>query len=124
MLTVSNLSKSYADNIILRDVSFNLNPGERVGLIGPNGCGKTTLLRLIDGLETPDQGSVLIDPAVRLGYLEQGLEYPPGATMAEVLRDPRAAAAAAASDLENVLRLPVPLILSRTPEHLALPAFV
>ena len=103
MLTVSNLSKSYADNIILRDVSFNLNPGERVGLIGPNGCGKTTLLRLIDGLETPDQGSVLIDPAVRLGYLEQGLEYPPGATMAEVLRDPRAAAAAEVERLAEAL---------------------
>jgi ATP-binding cassette subfamily F protein 3 len=94
MLIVSNLSKSYADTTILRDVSFNLNPGERVGLIGPNGCGKTTLLRLIVRQETPDHGSVFVDPATRVGYLEQGLEYPPGATLADVLRDPRADAAA------------------------------
>ena len=103
MLAVSNLSKCYADNIILRDVSFNLSPGERVGLIGPNGCGKTTLLRLIAGRETPDKGSVLIDPAARLGYLEQGLEYLPGATMAEILRDPRAAAAAEVERLAEAL---------------------
>ena len=96
MLTVNNLSKSYADTIILRDVVFNLNPGDRVGLIGPNGCGKTTLLRLIMRLETPDTGSVFLDPAARAGYLEQGLEYAPDATLADALRvrDPRADAAA------------------------------
>ncbi len=77
MLTVSSLAKSYADITVLRDVSFNLNPGDRVGLIGPNGCGKTTLLRLIAGRETPDKGSVFVDLASRSGYLEQGLEYPP-----------------------------------------------
>ncbi|HRU94846.1 MAG TPA: ATP-binding cassette domain-containing protein, partial [Anaerolineae bacterium] len=44
MLKVSNVTKYYGNELILKDVSFVLNPGERVGLIGPNGCGKTTLL--------------------------------------------------------------------------------
>jgi len=93
MLTVSHLSKTYADVVVLRGVSFNLNPGDRVGLIGPNGCGKTTLLQLIVGREAPDGGSVFIDPATRVGYLEQGLDYSPDATLADALRDPRAEAA-------------------------------
>jgi ATP-binding cassette subfamily F protein 3 len=46
MLQVSNLSKTYGDDVILEDVSFVVNPDERVGLVGPNGCGKTTLLRM------------------------------------------------------------------------------
>jgi len=105
MLTVNHLSKSYADTIVLRDVVFNLNPGDRVGLIGPNGCGKTTLLRLIMRLETPDTGSVFLDPAARAGYLEQGLEYAPDATLADALRvrDPRADAVADAERLADDL---------------------
>lgn len=73
MLTVSNISKHYGATSILERVSFNVAPGERVGLIGPNGCGKTTLLRIIAGQLAPDSGSVLLTPAqARLGYLEQG----------------------------------------------------
>ncbi|MGH2592540.1 MAG: ribosomal protection-like ABC-F family protein [Anaerolineae bacterium] len=105
MLTVNNLSKSFADNIILRDVTFNLNPGDRVGLIGPNGSGKTTLLRLIMRLETPDKGSVFLDPTTRAGYLEQGLECAPDATLADALRvrDPRADAVAEVERLADAL---------------------
>ncbi len=93
MLTVTNLAKSFADQLIFQNVSFGISPGERVGLIGPNGCGKTTLLRAIAGEEKPDQGSVFIDPNTRVGYLRQGLEYPNGSTVASVLRDPRVEAA-------------------------------
>ncbi len=103
MLVASNLSKSYADAVVLRDVTFNLNPGDRVGLIGPNGCGKTTLLRLILGQEAPDTGSVFVDPTTRVGYLEQGLEYAPDATLADVLRDPRADAATQVERLADAL---------------------
>ncbi len=105
MLSVNRLSKSFADNLVLRDVVFNLNPGDRVGLIGPNGSGKTTLLRLIMGWETPDTGSIFLDPATRIGYMEQGLEYPPDATLDEALhvRDPRADAAAEVERLAETL---------------------
>ncbi len=93
-LWVNNLSKSFADQLILKDISFVVGPGERVGLIGPNGSGKTTLLRIIADEEQPDRGSVFIDPHVRVGYLRQGLEYPVGCTLADTLHDPRVDAAA------------------------------
>ena len=85
MLKVTSLSKSYADRAVLRDVSFTLSPGERVGLVGPNGSGKTTLLRLLLGREPADSGSVQFDAHVTVGYLSQGLDAPPGATLQDVL---------------------------------------
>jgi ATP-binding cassette, subfamily F, member 3 len=94
MLSVNNLAKSFADQLIFKDISFVISPGERVGLIGPNGSGKTTLLRIIAGEEQPDRGSVFIDPHTRVGYLRQGLEYPIGCTLADALHDPRVDAAA------------------------------
>ena len=93
-MAVNNLSKSFADQVILKDVSFSVGPGERVGLIGPNGSGKTTLLRIIADEESADRGSVFIDPQARVGYLRQGLEYPIGCTLADALHDPRVDAAA------------------------------
>ena len=99
MLSVNNLAKSFADQLIFTDVSFVVNPGERVGLLGPNGCGKTTLLRVIVGEEQLDRGSVFIDPAARMGYLRQGLVYPIATMVADVLRDPRVAAAAQVEQL-------------------------
>jgi ATP-binding cassette subfamily F protein 3 len=93
MLSVNNLAKSFADQLIFQNVSFVISPGERAGLIGPNGCGKTTLLRIIAAEEQPDRGSVFIDPHTRVGYLRQGLEYPGGCTLADALHDPRVDAA-------------------------------
>ncbi len=78
MLTVSNLTKSYDAELVFQGVSFNLNPGERLGLIGPNGCGKTTLLRILAGLEKADAGRWSFDPpGLQAGYLPQGLALSP-----------------------------------------------
>jgi ATP-binding cassette subfamily F protein 3 len=86
MLQVHNLSKSFGDNRIFERVSFVINPGDRIGLIGPNGCGKTTLLRILTRQLTPDAGTVTFSPAtVRVGYLAQGLEYEPDQTVADLL---------------------------------------
>ncbi|HXT36621.1 MAG TPA: ATP-binding cassette domain-containing protein [Chloroflexota bacterium] len=73
MLRVQHLGKYFADVPILRDVSFTLAPGERAGIVGANGCGKTTLLRILAGHETADQGTVWIDPSATVGYMRQGL---------------------------------------------------
>ena len=87
MLQVSNIKKRYGDNIILDQVSFTVNRGDRLGLIGPNGCGKTTLLRVISGDERPDGGSVRHTlPDLRVGFLEQGLGFKDGETLADLLR--------------------------------------
>jgi ATP-binding cassette subfamily F protein 3 len=86
MLQVSNLSKRYGDEVILEGVSFVTNPGDRVGLIGPNGCGKTTLFRCIMGHEQPDSGTVTLSPSdLRIGYLAQGLVYAPDDTVGNLL---------------------------------------
>jgi ATP-binding cassette, subfamily F, member 3 len=86
MLTVNHLSKSYGLEPILKDISFSLNPGERLGLVGPNGCGKTTLLRLLAGEARPDQGSFHFSPPdLRLGYLPQGLQPNPQDTLGSFL---------------------------------------
>ena len=73
MLTAHNLTKAYGLSPILENITFSVNAGERVGLIGPNGCGKSTLMRLLIGQEQPDSGSITLHPPnLRLGYLAQG----------------------------------------------------
>jgi ATPase subunit of ABC transporter with duplicated ATPase domains len=71
MLTVHHLSKSYELQTLFENVSFSLNPGERIGLVGPNGCGKTTLLRILAGEESASSGTLSRDPRLRIGYLPQ-----------------------------------------------------
>ncbi len=83
MLTVKNLSKSYGAQLLFTDVSFNINPGEKIGLVGRNGHGKTTLLRLIQGEELPDTGEIIIPNGYRLGYLEQHLAFREPTLLAE-----------------------------------------
>ena len=86
MLTVHQLSKSFGVEKILAGVSFSLNPGERLGLVGPNGCGKTTLLRILAGLDRPDSGSIRLDPPdLRVGYLPQGFTPEAGETLGSFL---------------------------------------
>ena len=86
MLQVSHISKSYGVQTILDDISFIVNRGERVGLVGPNGCGKTTLLRVIVGHETPDSGYTRRDASTTIGYLPQGLPFTSDRTIGEHLR--------------------------------------
>ncbi len=88
MLHIHDLAKRYADTLLFEQVNLVINAGERVGLVGPNGCGKTTLLRILVGEELADQGSVRLDvPASRVGYLPQGLTYDEDSTVGDVLYD-------------------------------------
>jgi ATP-binding cassette, subfamily F, member 3 len=86
MLTVQQISKSYGIHTVLANISFNVNEGEHLALIGPNGCGKTTLLKILTGEEKPDSGTVLFnDPTARAGYLPQYIQYEPEDTIASYL---------------------------------------
>ena len=73
VLTVQNLEKSFGIKPILKDVSFQINPGDKVGVIGGNGAGKTTLFRLLVGEEPADAGSINLKGDIRLGYLKQNV---------------------------------------------------
>jgi len=75
MLTVSGLSKSYGKQVLFEDVSFQVAPGERVGLVGRNGHGKTTLFRILLGEESADGGTIAVPSGYRIGHLAQRLEF-------------------------------------------------
>jgi len=82
MLTAHHIIKSYGLHTVLNDISFNISTRERLGLIGPNGCGKTTLMRILAGLDKPDQGSLARTRSdLRIGYLAQGFEFSEGQTI-------------------------------------------
>lgn len=75
MITVENLTKSFGDRILFKNVSFRINPRERVGLVGRNGHGKTTLFRIIVDEEGYDAGRVRIPKNYRIGYVRQQLRF-------------------------------------------------
>ncbi|MBX7144112.1 MAG: ATP-binding cassette domain-containing protein [Oligoflexia bacterium] len=84
MLQVSGLTKIYGDQILFEDVTFGMQRGERLGLIGRNGCGKSTLFRLILGTETADEGAILLPRGYRVGHLAQHLRFSEPSILDEV----------------------------------------
>ena len=71
ILTVNNIQQSFGEEVILRNITFEMQKGERVGLVGVNGSGKTTLFKVLTGEYTPDTGSVVYSKETVLGYMEQ-----------------------------------------------------
>ena len=85
-ISVSNLVKEFeVGTKILDGLTFQVDTGERVGLLGPNGCGKTTLLRILTGAMDYDEGEVMIAPGKRMGLISQIPVYPAGYTVEDVL---------------------------------------
>lgn len=84
-LYATNLSKAYGDQFLFSDVSISINKGQKVALIARNGSGKTSLLRMIARLESPDSGSIEIHPNIRIGFLTQETELDPEATIQECI---------------------------------------
>lgn len=81
MLQLESVHKQFATKVLLNGATAHLRPGARVGLVGPNGVGKTTLFRMILGEESPDDGSIRKRPRLRIGYLPQELETIVGKTV-------------------------------------------
>lgn len=83
VLQVDQLTKSFGDLVLFRDISFGISEGERIGLIAKNGSGKTTLLNIITGKESYDNGSIVFRRDTRIAYLEQDPAYPDNLTVLE-----------------------------------------
>ena len=87
-MEVKNLTKGFGDRVLIKDLSFTLPRNGIVGVIGPNGVGKTTLFKTIVGLEEPDSGEVKVGSTVQLSYVDQNREnIDPEKTVWEVVSD-------------------------------------
>src|SRR5712691_5384875 len=99
-LVAAGVSKSYGAELVLSDVDLVVPPRARIGLVGPNGVGKSTLLRLLAGLEEPDAGAVRRSPpGLAVGYLPQERDASADETVAQYLAR-RTGVAAAAAELD------------------------
>lgn len=83
LLSIENLSKAYGERVLFENINFGIAEGEKIGLIGVNGTGKSTFLKIIAGSETPDSGKVTQGSSVQVEYLPQNPEFYPGATVLE-----------------------------------------
>ena len=81
LVNLERVSKSYGVRPLLSEVSLGVGEGSRIGIVGRNGDGKSTLLKILSGLVEPDGGRVSQSRALRLGYLTQGDELDPSATV-------------------------------------------
>jgi ATPase subunit of ABC transporter with duplicated ATPase domains len=86
MLVVKKVSKIYGIRTILAGVTFALGPGQKAALVGPNGVGKSTLLKILAGIETPNKGEVSIARHIGVGYLAQEVDALPRETVEEYIR--------------------------------------
>lgn len=81
ILNIEHISKMFGDKKIFDDVSYGIHEGDKIGIIGINGTGKTTLLNIIAGIEEPDEGQVVTKSGLRMTYLPQNPEFPKTATV-------------------------------------------
>ena len=88
LVTIEHLTKSYTERLLFDDTAFSLNEGEKVGLIGVNGTGKSTLLKIVAGLVEPDGGTVVRGRSLYIRYLPQIPEFTPGDTILDSIVPP------------------------------------
>ena len=87
LLSAQSLTKHFGPDPVLSGITFDLHSGQRVGLVGPNGTGKTTLLKILAGRETADAGDVDVHATVRIGYLQQHADFIAGRTVWDEARE-------------------------------------
>ena len=116
MLGIHDLSKNFGIQPILKNINFNINAGERIGLIGANGSGKTTLMRILAGFDQPDFGEAISTRVnLRIGYLPQGMDFTSDQTMGAALGLELATKTDPASDVEALA-----VALSQAPNNPAI----
>jgi len=86
MIVLQNIKKQYADQLLFEEVTINIDPGERIGLLGRNGHGKSTLFRMIAGEEHVDEGRIIIPKKYSIGFLRQEIDFSKNVILEEVCR--------------------------------------
>lgn len=87
ILNIENISKIYGEKVIFNHASFGIQEGDKIGIIGINGTGKTTLLKMAAGLEEPDEGQIIKQNNLRIAYLPQNPQFPENATILSYIQD-------------------------------------
>lgn len=82
LLEIKNLSHSFSENVLYKNADFSLNKGEHIGIVGQNGTGKSTLIKLCTGQLLPDDGGITWQSKISIGYLDQYAEIDMGQTKA------------------------------------------
>lgn len=83
LITLENISKSFSEKVLIDNISLGINDGEKIGIIGVNGAGKSTFLKVLAGIEEPDSGTIIKGNRVRIEYLSQSPDYDENATVIE-----------------------------------------
>lgn len=102
-LQIENLTKSYGDRLLFSDITFGVNRGDKIGLIAKNGTGKTTLLRIIAGKESPDSGNVTFRSDLKVSIVEQTPHFAEGSTVVEACMMPDTPLAKAIAEYEKAI---------------------
>lgn len=84
---LSGISKAYGDNVLIKDFSYIFLKNDRVGFVGKNGCGKTTLMKMLSGEILPDSGSIEVGQTIKIGYYAQECEMPADKRVIDYIRD-------------------------------------
>ncbi|MBU2945155.1 ABC-F family ATP-binding cassette domain-containing protein [Zobellia uliginosa] len=85
LLTVENISKSYGERVLFKDLSFGINKGQKIALIAKNGTGKTSILNIMSGLDSPDSGQVNYRKGIRVSFLDQEPDFDPDLTVEQTI---------------------------------------
>jgi ATPase subunit of ABC transporter with duplicated ATPase domains len=102
MIRLDSISKQNGQQLLFIEASAGLQRGEKVGLVGPNGAGKTTLFRMITGQEQPDEGQVLVDRGISIGFFSQDVGEMSGRSAVSEVMDGAGAVSAVASELQEL----------------------
>src|ERR1700712_5197177 len=102
MIRLDNISKQIGHQILFIEASAALQKGEKIGLVGPNGAGKTTLFRMIMREEEPDEGQVLVDRGVTVGFFSQDVGEMAGRSVVAEVMEGAGAVSAVAAELASL----------------------
>ncbi|MFM7856204.1 MAG: ATP-binding cassette domain-containing protein, partial [Flammeovirgaceae bacterium] len=105
-LSAESLSKSFNDRWLFKDITFGISQGEKIALVGENGTGKSTLLKILTGQLTPDSGSISVREGIKLGYLTQQPYVDDALSVKEILFDEKNEIAKVVREYEDCLHHP------------------